>query len=85
MVPLVPCCVNLNFCKYYCLESAVDVDEAEHCLDHGVVLVEEEEDDGVREGRLLGHLTRLQDPLVQQGQHASLLGGSDRIRRSKIS
>ena len=71
----------------YCLESVVDVYEAEHGLDHGVVLVEEEEDDGVGEGRLLGHLPALQDPLVQQGQHPSLLAGigSDRIRRSKIS
>ena len=62
----------LDVNKYHCLESTVDVYEAEHCLDHGVVLVEEEEDDGVREGRLLRHLTRLQDPLVQQGQHPSL-------------
>merc|ERR1719322_2188065 len=38
------------------LESTVDVYEAEHGLDHGVVLVEEEEDDGVRERRLLRHL-----------------------------
>ena len=54
------------------LESVVDVYEAEHGLDHCVVLVEEEEDDGVGEGRLLGHLTSLQDPLVQQGQHPRL-------------
>ena len=55
-----------------CLEPVVDVCEAEHGLDHGVVLVEEEEDDGVGEGGLLGHLAALQDPLVQQGQHPSL-------------